>query len=409
MPPPRWHPRCRCSTLRIAITSLVLLTWSLYMLVYGVKRGFFEPNVQDKIMVIHSTDFQLFGLSRRQGMFVEAQTALGAIAYALDNRAAGVDFIYDNKWFTDPARGPNWLDYYFLTSTVTLNPHAPPRPREVHYTGYLSRYGVLDSFNSYIAKYDLPVHMAYNPYCRYSVPVRTAIPLERLRYIARTHMPPKPTLVADARAFIANNTRDAAMVIGIHYRGTDRTSNYPYYTIPFALVAWAVDRVIARRAPPGRNVGIFIASDSHAFHDYAAARWPGRTFYRHRNPAAGAIHFNPDIAPLAKGDAGIQDMLALAATDYLVKVRSTLSNTALYYSDRLDYTFILSAHDPVYSNREDIGQPDDALLRRLRTQHSLIGTPMSAATRHLCPAGFDSDNRAPSQWAVRDAISHIGQ
>lgn len=73
------------------------------------------------------------------------------------------------------------------------------------------------------------------------------------------------------------------------------------------------------------------------------------------------MHKAGNFPPFQKAESGILDMMLLATARYIIKNRSSLSDTALGFNP-VDYTFILGPYDPVFST-DGMGQPPPTVVQ----------------------------------------------
>ena len=124
-----------------------------------------------------------------------------------------------------------------------------------------------------------------------------------------------------------------ATTLGIHYRGTDKIVDHGQRGVSAFIHA-------ARTVSRPDSV-IYVATDVQYALDRFIDEFPGRVLslnmYRESNTSTTSLHRS------GKGntDDAFMDMLHLSRTDFLIKGRSSLSDTALLMSPRvLPFMFI---------------------------------------------------------------------
>jgi hypothetical protein len=94
---------------------------------------------------------------------------------------------------------------------------------------------------------------------------------------------------------------------------------------------------------------VFVASDEIEFLEFMQKAFGNRVIFSESSPRVHAsdlpIHLDRTlpVSNYLKGASGLVDCLRLAATDYLVKGRSNLSDASLAFNRRLPYSFCLSS------------------------------------------------------------------
>jgi hypothetical protein len=171
-----------------------------------------------------------------------------------------------------------------------------------------------------------------------------------LHRLLRTHVELRPEIHEEISRIVADAFVRDAFVVGVHYRGTDSTRglagallDYRTTPVPYATYAGEVRRVLERTAP--RRYQIAVASDESDFVDFMRREFGDTVFAVADAPrvraGGAAIHFDDTlgVSNYHKGKSGLIDCLLLAATSYLVKGRSNLSDASLAFNPRLPYSF----------------------------------------------------------------------
>ena len=295
-----------------------------------------DPDVRDRTIVLHARQ----AFPRRSawaGFFSEFHSVLGALAYAERSGAAGVRVDFRSPLYLDPSRGPNWWTYYFEGDAMPL-PGRTSRG-EVHLDRALAKYGRHGGFCDEV-----------NGTTPYLYPMTYGIERDRLHRLLVEHIQVRAEIRADADAWIAASLDPDAFVVGVHYRGTDSTRggigrlfDYRDFRVPYESYADEVDAVVERDSP--RAFQIAVATDEADFVAFMRRRYGERVVYAEAAPRAQAggkaIHLDDSlsVSNYEKGRSALVDCLLLAATGYLVKGRSNVSDAALVFNPRLPYSF----------------------------------------------------------------------
>lgn len=295
-----------------------------------------DPDVRDRTIVLHARQ----AFPRRSawaGLFSEFHSVLGALAYAERSGAAGVRVDFRSPLYLDPARGPNWWTYYFEADDLRL-PGRTSRG-DVHLDRALAKYGRHGGFCDEV-----------NGTTPYLYPMTYGIDRERLHRLLVTHVRVRGDIRDSAERWMADRLDRDAFVVGVHYRGTDSTRgplarllDYRDFRVPYESYASEVDAVLQKASP--RTFQLVVASDEADFVDFMRRRYDDRVVFVESSPrtkAGGeAIHLDRTlpVSNYEKGRSAVVDCLLLAATSYLVKGRSNVSDAALVFNPRLPYSF----------------------------------------------------------------------
>lgn len=298
-----------------------------------------EPSVRDRTLVVYNRRDTLGGLSKVQGLFAEFFSVLGALHYAERHGAVAVRPHFDSSLYLDPARGPNWWEYFF-TGPLVLDPARPSRG-EVHCRG-LHRYGP-GCWNDNWSQRIFPRSSYLRPY-----PIDSAAELREAARLTQRYVRIAPALAAQVDALWRRHVAPGEFVIGLHLRGTDKVESYPHRSPAFAVYLDHLARVLAAHGLARHK--IFVATDQMDYAAAARAALGDRCFLLDDTPRLAAAdpvaralgtHKHPGFGPGAKGTSALLDCLLLARCDYLIKNRSALSDAALAFNPRLPWTFIL--------------------------------------------------------------------
>ena len=296
-----------------------------------------EPDVRGKMMVLHAR--QGFPkLSAWAGMFSEFHSVLGALAYAEAHGAAGVRVDFRSPLYLDPQRGPNWWTYFFDSGEMRTSPSAGARD-EVHLKRRIAKYGRHGGFCDDV-----------NGTTPYLYPMTYGIDREQLYRLLTTHVRVRSEILDEVSQWIASSLEPDAYVVGVHYRGTDSThgvtgwlADYRVSRVPYETYAMEVRSALD--AAGSRTYQLLVATDESEFVEFMRREFPDRVVSVERAPRARAggraVHFDRTLAAsnYEKGKSALVDCLLLAATNYLVKGRSNLSDASLAFNPRLPYSF----------------------------------------------------------------------
>jgi len=304
-----------------------------------VRRQLPEPDVRGRTMVVYARQ----GLRKKSawaGMFSEFHHVLGALAYAERHDAAGVRVDLRSALYVDRDRGPNWWTYFFSRADMRIRPGKPAG--EVHLASRLAKFGRYGGFCDLV-----------NGETPYFYPMTYGIARGELHRLLCAHVELRPEIRAEAQRITLRLIPGDDFVVGVHYRGTDSThsafgliNDYRTAPVPYATYAHEVRRVLDQAAPARYRV--VVATDEVDFLDFMRCEFGGGRIAclaeapRVRAGGAG-VHFDSTlpISNYEKGKSGLVDCLLLAASNYLVKGRSNLSDASLVFNPSLPYSLCL--------------------------------------------------------------------
>jgi len=304
-----------------------------------LRRLLPNPDVRGKTMVVYARR----GLRKKTawaGMFSEFHHALGALAYAEAHGAVAVRFDFRSELYVDPERGPNWWTYFFEDADVQIREGASSG--DVHLTRPLAKYGRYGGFCDDV-----------NGATPYLYPMTYGIARGELHRLLETYMTVRAEIRDEVDRILSAACPRDAFVVGVHYRGTDSVhsvfgavSDLRVTRTPYERYADEVRRVLADAAP--RVYRVLVASDERDFVEFARREFGDANVVfladAPRVQAGGPpIHFDRSLAVsnYQKGKAGLIDCLLLAASSYLIKGRSNLSDASLIFNPSLPYSFCL--------------------------------------------------------------------
>jgi len=243
------------------------------------------------------------------GLFSEVAAVVGGLEHYEKWRGiyAGmrVDF-KDHGLYHEPAIGDNWWEYYF--ESIALGSATGAATRQVPARQH-------DAF-AYRVEQDLPRARASAMVARY---VRV-----------------KPFLLERVERFW-QETFPQGRVVGVHYRGTDKSEDAP--AVPYDTVSAAIRAAL--RDEDADRCRLFIATDEQAFLDHARAAFPGQVH-------ALSMPRSADGRPVHKGGGGgfaggadaVVDCLLLARCHRLIRTTSDLGLCSTFFNPTLPVTLV---------------------------------------------------------------------
>jgi hypothetical protein len=212
-------------------------------------------------------------------------------------------------------------------------------PGELHLNRVVAKYGRHGGFCDLV-----------NGVTPYLYPMTWGVSRSELHRLVTTHIDVRPEIRDEVDRIVAASFEPGAYIVGVHYRGTDSTHglagslvDHRTYRIPYSAYADEVRRVLAVAAP--RRCQVLVATDETEFLDFMRRELGDRVLCLEDAPrvraGGAAIHFDDalQVSNYQKGKSGLVDCLLLAATSYLVKGRSNLSDASLAFNPRLPYSF----------------------------------------------------------------------
>jgi len=303
-----------------------------------------EPRVRGKMIILPSRRTfprpSLRGLrSGFHGLFSEFHSVLGALAYAELHGAAGVHVDFRSPLYAEAGRGPNWWTYFFERATLRLESDLADRVDEVRLDGVLTKYGRYGGFSDLV-----------QGETAYLYPMTHGLDRAALHRLIGAHIEVRAEIRGEVARVIAGSFQPGAFVVGIHYRGTDAThrlagrlTHYRTTPVPYRVYADEVRRVLEAASP--RTFQVFVATDEIECLAFMQREFGDRVIHFEHSPRARAdgqaVHLDRTlpVPNYQKGASAIVDCLVLAASTYLVKGRSNLSDASLAFNPQLPYSF----------------------------------------------------------------------
>lgn len=281
----------------------------------------FEQNLRKKIMkfaylyflfVIHCCYAQTAYLftsrtdNDKPGFFSAFNSIIAALDFCEQHNAPlGVDFQKEG-WYYDTQKGPNWWSYYFDQPRIAL--HMPIQ--EVR--KFKAWQKIICALQGQYEIGCIRAHELIKRYIRIKKPIQNKIDAFYLKHM------------------------DGFYMIGVHYRGTDKTREAP--AVSYETVSDIVHSQLQNR-PSDIPFKIFIATDDQNFLEHMQKIY-GQMIcsidaLRSRDNNAvhtNALHTNQELSNYKKGEDALIDCMLLSKCDLLIKMASNLSDTSLMFN-----------------------------------------------------------------------------
>lgn len=283
--------RDRCIRLCLAILTAFILFNSSCLYASKTKR-----NEWKEFLVIKP-------LNANIGMFATFNLVLGHL-HLYDRgeyrHLAGlmVHFGREGNYY-DPAYGPNWWSYYF-----------EPLELGSRHDAILQSVTESQNQNAWAVRRLLSRHEAYE--------------------IITKYVKVKPFIINKANQFASDNFGQN-FVIGVHYRGTDKSSEAP--RVPYEQ---AIQTIANQTEALGEGYRIFVATDEKAFLEHVQGVFPNKVVFieAHRSSDASSVHHS-DNDPYHLGEEALLDAVLLSKCNLLIRTSSSLSLWSTYYNPEL--------------------------------------------------------------------------
>lgn len=252
-----------------------------------------------------SGEFRLVDLKEfnRMGMFATAIQVLGQISiYETQDPVKIEGLLIDfatNGLYYDPEHGPNWWSYYF--DPIRLGKWDG---------GSFSSMRKKDYFQAFKKRRQLTRAQASK--------------------LVKKHIHVKKHILEKMEQFVVRHF-DNVYVIGVHYRGTDK-SRKEAPRVSYEKVFQS----IADHLPQNRPWRIFVATDEQQFLEEILKAFPERVIAcdAHRSTTTTGIHFSCKNS-YAVGEEALIDALLLSRCDLLIRTSSNLSLWSTYLNPEL--------------------------------------------------------------------------
>ena len=237
----------------------------------------------------------------RIGMFAQMNFCLYMAQYAAQHRLR-LWITLNSENYIDPARGPNWFDYYLCNRDGVAE--GKPDAQIIRHNGEL--------------------------------PFRAVIPSRReANRLFFQQYSVRPELAGAVEDFAARHGI-GPRTLGVHYRGTDKNLEADPVATPHAIEA-----IKAAISPATRNV--FVASDQASFLSEARQDLRDIDVISHddsvRSSDGAPVHLgSPKVGNYAMGRDAFINALLLARCGHLVRTASTLSAWSLIFNPEITAT-----------------------------------------------------------------------
>jgi hypothetical protein len=230
---------------------------------------------------------------------------------------------------------------------MCLDPAESAAGLEARLDGIVTKYGTYGGFSDVVGG---PLAYLY--------PMTHGLSRSALNRLLTAHVRVRQEILDSVARFVRTRFEPGAYVVGLHYRGTDSThnwtgvfANYRTARVPYRAYADEVRRALDAAAP--RTYQVFVATDEIDCLEFMRREFGDRVLHLDDAPRVRpheqAVHLDRTlpVSNYQKGKSALVDCLVLAATSYLVKGRSNLSDASLAFNPQLPYSF-----------RPDVGLPE---------------------------------------------------
>lgn len=214
--------------------------------------------------------------------------------------AVKIDF-GTNGWYYDPGYGPNWWTYY--CDPIDLG--------NKHKKAEIIRIGSADDCRKMAALTEF--HLSR----------------KQVNNLIKKYIHIKAFLAKKVETFIEHNFKKS-YVIGVHYRGTDKSCEAPRVSYEQAFQAITEQIKVASR----NNYKIFAATDEENFLQALRAAFPNKVISLNSYRSLDNLHpvHMSSHSPFAKGEEALMDVLLLSRCHVLIRTSSNLSLWASYFN-----------------------------------------------------------------------------
>ncbi|MEI6805043.1 MAG: nodulation protein NodZ [Myxococcaceae bacterium] len=252
-----------------------------------------------------------------------------------DNTSAGMFSIMDDVWalldcyharicsavkidfgksglYYDSKKGPNWFDYYFLP--IDLGTTQGPFIKTQDPSGTNHR-----------------------------VPEFNGLDRMQINSIIHEYIVVRPEIELAVQKFVDSNFKHH-FVFGVHYRGTDKSSEAPVTRYP--RVTQEIHRQVDLKKLS--NYKIFVATDAQEFLEYIESQFPGKIIHVpniERSTDGKPLHINKHEKQYEIGRGSLIDCLLLSRTNLLIRTSSNLSRWSTYFNPELPVIELSQRHD----------------------------------------------------------------
>jgi hypothetical protein len=241
------------------------------------------------------------------GLFAEFNLVLGMLDHyeklqqqKLPHAGLHVDFGREGLYF-DPKMGTNFWQYYFEPIELGNKRRSVLREMTIH------------------EKSDIAMHARY------------ALPLQRCHELISRYIRIKPYIQKKVDDFY-NIHFKGHYVLGVHYRGTDKSAEAP--RVSYESMCAAINEHLVRMR--NQHLKIFVASDELSFMEFVEHKFPGLVVKYHMERALDPtpLHYHGHNK-FELGEGAMIDCLLLAKCDFLIRTSSNLSYAASQFNPNL--------------------------------------------------------------------------
>ncbi|MBU6446313.1 MAG: hypothetical protein KGQ49_02815, partial [Verrucomicrobia bacterium] len=230
-----------------------------------------------------------------------------------------VDFDKEGLYY-DESHGPNWFEYYFRPVDVSDN-NCPDAPVT---TFTLQEYGDHSCYGESVYGYE-----------------QSGVTPERASYLIHKYFVVKPEIQATIDQFAKTHFSSSDHIIGVHYRGTDKTCNTDACEarrVTYEEMVSNIRKHIEKLSPTDQNrTKLFVASDEEGFIQYIKNHlsYPIVPSPSKKSIDGKPLHFNAQ-SPYQSGKEALQDCWWLGTlSQTLIRTSSNLGKMAsLFYPER---------------------------------------------------------------------------
>lgn len=230
------------------------------------------------------------------GFFACFHSVIGGLDFYEKNYYGGCRIEFKWGLYLDRQMGSDWWEYYFEPVTI-----GSPENMILIY---------LDNGQKHV--------LAHNAI--------SSISRERACELIQRYVHIKPIVLDKINAFVRDNFKDN-FVIGVHYRGTDKTSEAP--RVPYSRVYLEVQKTIASRDSQTTPYIIFIATDEQDFIEYMTKKFGEKVCFLDaiRSSDGKPLHVH-QAEPYRQGLETLMDCILLSKTNILIRTQSNVSAAA---------------------------------------------------------------------------------
>ncbi len=239
--------------------------------------------------------FQLGAPTWHPGFFCCYQTVIGFLNRCEADVPAGYKVFFERGLYFDSTVGPNWWEYYF-------EPIGSGQPIKII------------------------EHVSDVEKSAFGTEVISTMSRGRAAEIINKYIKVKSHMQNKIDQFIQTNF-DHNYTVGIHYRGTDKSSEAP--RVPFDSVRDEIKKHISDKS----SYKIFVATDENQFINYMRSQFGDRVVYTNAKRSAGnePIHHNGGNMVDNRymlGEDAVIDCYLLSKTNIMIRTQSNLSSSA---------------------------------------------------------------------------------